>query len=269
MVNPPEWIDRRNGHRTVPMQVLGLGFSRTGTSSLQVALEMLGYVETHHGRHVFSNPFEMDMWIEAINARFFGKGKPYEREDWDRMLGHCQAVTDIPHILFSKDLIEAYPDAKVILTMRDPDSWWKSITETGIPVHRSWLLRLNAWMDPDSEGGKVRELQQLFAAAFFGKVDPGSDEAETAKAGYRAHYDKVRGLVPRERLLEFDVKEGWEPLCKFLGKDVPDTPFPRVNDALQFQQEIAQQKAAILKKILMKFVLPIIVVMACAFIRYR
>ncbi|KAJ7937000.1 P-loop containing nucleoside triphosphate hydrolase protein [Mycena leptocephala] len=234
MTKHPEWIDRRNGKRTVPMQVLGLGFSRTGTSSL----EMLGYVQTNHGRHVFANPFEMDMWIEAMNARF----------DWDRMLGHCQAVADMPHFLFSQNVIEAYPDSKVILTLRDPDSWWKSIEATGVTVPK---------------------VMRLFTVAFFGEVDPQADEAETAKVRFLAHYDEFGSLVPKERLLEFDVKEGWEPLCKFLGKAVPDTPFPRINETQMFQQALAQEKAVILRKIFKRYVLPGIVLVVSAIIGWQ
>ncbi|KAJ7470217.1 hypothetical protein B0H11DRAFT_1920028 [Mycena galericulata] len=91
--------------RTVPMQVLALGFPRTGTASLKIALETLGYVCTNHGFSAFSRTEEINMWIQAIKAKFFGEGTPYGREEWDRLLGDCQAISDMPHILFAEELI--------------------------------------------------------------------------------------------------------------------------------------------------------------------
>ncbi|KAJ7064011.1 hypothetical protein C8F01DRAFT_1250272 [Mycena amicta] len=113
-------INRREAKRKVPLEVLCRGMPRTGTTSMYIALEKLGYDETNHGFKVSANPCDREMWNEAIDAKFFGKGKKYGREEWDALLGHCMAVSDMPHLLFAEDLIAAYPDAKVILTIRDP-----------------------------------------------------------------------------------------------------------------------------------------------------
>ncbi|KAJ7732175.1 P-loop containing nucleoside triphosphate hydrolase protein [Mycena metata] len=226
----PQWVDRRNARRTVPLQVLCLGISRTGTTSMTRALETLGYVKTNHGMDTFYNPYERQMWIEAMNAKFFGKGKLYVREDWDRLLGHCQAVTDAPHYLFARELIEAYPDAKVVLTIRDPDSWWRSASATiGVPI--PLLRRVGALIDPNET--TYETFVNLTWAALFGTENWRGD-AELCKARFTAHYDYVRSLVPAERLLDFNVKEGWGPLCSFLGKEIPDEPFPRLFDTAAY-----------------------------------
>ncbi|KAJ7457728.1 P-loop containing nucleoside triphosphate hydrolase protein [Mycena latifolia] len=231
-----ELIDRRGALRTVPMKVLVLGFFRTGTSSMQVALETLGYKDTHHMVTVAANPLEADMWNEAINAKFFGKGKPYEREEWDQLLGHCQAVADAPSILFSEELIAAYPDAKVVLTNRDPGKWWKSYSESLRTIHLSKRVRLARWLDP-GHIGKVLDLSQSSISIMLGGSWKDATE-ETAKAQLVAHYEKIRRIVPKERLLEYEVGEGWDRLCAFLGNEVPETAFPRLNDTKAIRQMI-------------------------------
>ncbi|KAJ6595806.1 P-loop containing nucleoside triphosphate hydrolase protein [Mycena vulgaris] len=218
-------------NRTVPMQVLALGFSRTGTASLKIALETLGYVRTNHGFDIpLCSPPEIYMWIAAVRAKFYGEGTPYGREEWDRLLGNCQAITDAPHILFAEELIAAYPDAKVVLTNRSPDSWWKSYEATVAKELKPTLqVRLNNWLDP--EYGKKQYLFRLVYAVLF-NTDRVTEDIATAR--FISHYEEVRRLTPKDRILEFEVKEGWEPLTGFLGKEVPQTVFPRINDKDQF-----------------------------------
>ncbi|KAJ6595789.1 P-loop containing nucleoside triphosphate hydrolase protein [Mycena vulgaris] len=221
--------------RTVPMQVLALGFSRTGTASLKIALETLGYVRTNHGFDVAlsTTVAETDMWIAALKAKFHGEGTPFGVEEWDRLLGSCQAVTDLPHILFAEELITAYPDAKVVLTTRDVDSWWKSYEATVVAANTpSVQARLRGAYPAQA---KVLDLFELAHAALLG-TQPLTEEI--AKARFTAHYEEVRRLTPKERLLEFEVREGWAPLAAFLGKEVPATPFPRVNDTAQFNERV-------------------------------
>ncbi|KAJ7722514.1 P-loop containing nucleoside triphosphate hydrolase protein, partial [Mycena metata] len=264
-MSSPQWIDRRNARRTVPLQVLCLGVARTGTSSMTRALETLGYVKTNHGMAVFTNPSEVEMWTEAINAKFFGKGRLYVREDWDRLLGHCQAVTDSPHYLFAKELIEAYPEAKVVLTIRDPDSWWRSANATFVPTlgTTSLLRRVHGWFN--SYAAKRQALGQLTFTAFFG-TENWKDDEELCKARFMAHYDYVRSLVPPGRLLEFDVKQGWAPLCRFLGKKIPDEPFPRLFDTAAWKSMVKRGNSAAAKTIFAK--LAPILVAGCGVVIY-
>ncbi|KAJ7181456.1 P-loop containing nucleoside triphosphate hydrolase protein [Mycena crocata] len=250
--------DRRTAKRTVPMQVLGLGFSRTGTASMRIALETLGYNETNHGFIVWTNPAEMEMWTEAINAKYFGKGKPYGPADWDRLLGHCMAVTDVPHLLFAEELIAAYPDAKVVLTTRDPDSWWKSYAATVGGALESPLGAMNAWLEPET-AGKIRDFWRLVFLAMFQTehVTP-----EIAKVRYAAYYEEVRRMVPKERLLDYRVGEGWEKLCKFLEKDVPAGLFPKVNDTQAFHDHMAKRVLPIWRRAAVKYGVPALLISA-------
>ncbi|KAJ6595787.1 P-loop containing nucleoside triphosphate hydrolase protein [Mycena vulgaris] len=236
MAAPNEDAERTT-HRTVPMQVLALGFGRTGTVSLKLALEALGYVRTNHGFDVMlaSTAAEKDMWIAALKAKFYGEGTPFGREEWDQLLGDCQAVTDQPHILFAAELIAAYPDAKVVLTTRDVESWWASYEAT-VAESVKPVLQARTQSDRDTSPGAV--LLQLIHGALFG-TDCLTEEI--AKARFISHYEEVRRLTPADRLLEFEVKEGWAPLAAFLGKEVPAMAFPRVNDRAQFNQRISEQ----------------------------
>ncbi|KAJ7149269.1 hypothetical protein C8R43DRAFT_888091 [Mycena crocata] len=249
--------------RKVPMKILALGFPRTGTSSLKIALEALGYVKTNHGYMVAweSKPEVMLMWIAAIKAKFHGEGKPYGRKEWDLLLGDCQAVSDIPHILFAEELIAAYPDAQVVLTKRSPDSWWNSYKDTVMNILSPTLqLRLICWVDPQFSGTR-KELSQLARVALFNSEHVTED---VAKKCFEVHYEDVRRLVPMDRLLEFDVKEGWTPLCNFLGKKVPMTSFPRVNDKDEFNRRLSANRAALSWRLAGNFAVPSLVVILVA-----
>ncbi|KAK2737020.1 hypothetical protein FQN55_001352 [Onygenales sp. PD_40] len=220
-------IDRRQCHRTVPMKVLALGVGRTGTASLRAALERLGYVDTYHMMSAsVENPPDCLMWQDALAAKYDGVGE-FGRKEWDQLLGHCQAVCDWPACAFAKELVEAYPNAKVILTTRDVDSWHSSVMKTvwwrvTDPEHRlvsnfSWAASMYWPM-----------LQKFFDTFFKG------DFPNKGKQVYLNHVEEVRSLVPAERLLEYKIGEGWGPLCEFLGEEIPDAPFPRGNDMQGF-----------------------------------
>ncbi|KLJ09351.1 hypothetical protein EMPG_15214 [Blastomyces silverae] len=220
-------IDRRKCHRTVPMKVLALGVGRTGTASLRAALERLGYLDTYHMMSAsIENPPDCLMWQDALAAKYDGVGE-FGRKEWDQLLGHCQAVCDWPACAFAKELIEAYPNAKVILTTRDVDSWHSSVMKTvwwrvTDPEHRlvsnfSWAASMYHPM-----------LQKFFDTFFKG------DFPNKGKQVYLNHVEEVRSLVPKERLLEYKIGEGWGPLCEFLGEEIPDAVFPRGNDMQGF-----------------------------------
>lgn len=123
-------IDRRKCHRVVPMKVLALGLGRTGTASLRTALKQLGFDDCYHMMSAsVENPPDCLMWQDAFAAKFDGVGT-FGRAEWDKLLGHCMAVCDWPAVAFAKELIEAYPEAKVLLTTRDVDSWHSSTMKT-------------------------------------------------------------------------------------------------------------------------------------------
>ncbi|KAI4598224.1 hypothetical protein KJ359_003108 [Pestalotiopsis sp. 9143b] len=222
-------IDKRQCKRTVPMKVLILGLGRTGTASMRAAMKQLGYVDTYHMMNAsIENPPDALLWMDALRAKYDGVGKPFGREDWDKLLGNCQAVCDWPAVAFAKELIEAYPEAKVVLTCRDADSWhastmrtvWWRVTEPELKwlSYVSWAARMYQPM-----------LQKFFDGFFEG------DFPNRGKDIFLRHYDEVRAMVPPERLLDYKVAEGWEPLCGFLGDAVPKgVPFPKINDNSDF-----------------------------------
>ncbi|KAL1600853.1 hypothetical protein SLS60_007241 [Paraconiothyrium brasiliense] len=221
-------IDRRQCTRTVPMKVLILGVGRTGTASLQTAMKQLGYVDTYHMYNCsISNPPDALLWMDALRAKYDGIGAPFKRSDWDKLLGNCQAVCDWPAVAFAKELIEAYPEAKVVLNTRDVDSWhastlktvWWRATDPELKMlsHVSWAA------------GMYQPMLKKFFDTFFEGDFPGR-----GKDVFRRHYEEVRAMVPKDKLLEYRVKEGWEPLCQFLDQPIPRIPFPNTNDNSNF-----------------------------------
>ncbi|CRG83604.1 hypothetical protein PISL3812_00958 [Talaromyces islandicus] len=222
-------IDRRKCRRTVPMKVLALGVGRTGTASLRIALERLGYLRCYHMMCAsVENPPDCLMWHDALAAKYDGEGK-FGREEWDQILGDCQAVCDWPACAFAKELIEAYPNAKVILTTRDVDSWHASVMKTvhwraTDPEHR--MASRVSW----AAGMYYPMLNKFFDTFFRG------DFPNQGKQVYKDHVEEVRSLVPSDRLLEYKITDGWGPLCEFLGEEVPETPFPSGNDMANFKK---------------------------------
>ncbi|KAJ7686717.1 hypothetical protein B0H17DRAFT_1136796 [Mycena rosella] len=240
--------------RKVPMQVLALGFSRTGTAYCTRDVGICA----HQSRVLvaMASPEELDMWIAAIRAKFYGEGTAYGRAEWDRLLGDCM------------ELIAAYPDAKVVLTKRSPDSWWKSYEATVLEARKRTLkLRLSNWMDP-GHNGKMEYLFRLVSTAQFQEERPENITEDIAKARFVARYDEIRRLTPKDRLLEFEVKDGWPPLAAFLGKEVPTAAFPRVNDTVQFNQVISAERRAILWAWAANLVVPLLAVGAAAMLGY-
>ncbi|GME37266.1 hypothetical protein GTA08_BOTSDO03742 [Neofusicoccum parvum] len=219
------------------MEVLCLGMSRTGTSSLREALFQLGYHDVYHGvSAVHQNPRDCEMWLDAYKALKDGDGQ-FGRREWDQLLGHCMAVTDDPCASFARELIEAYPDARVILTVRDsPEAWCRSIERTIWKWGSRWWAERGIFYDFYLwlRGAN----NPLFLMTKRSWYQSGYHEFPTKRGKlYEEHNKYVKSLVPAERLLVFNLKEGWAPLCAFLGKDVPLTPFPRINDSEEFQRK--------------------------------
>lgn len=199
------------------LQVIGAGFGRSGTTSLRAALGILGFAPCYHMRVALTRYGHMGFWIRA---------KAGEPVDYRKLLRGYRATLDWPACDFYRELMAVYPDAKVLLNVRDPDAWYDSMVGTIWAIQKvfpRWLPR-NVWKIHDDI---------LWNSRFHGEF---TNRAAAIEA-YRAHLDEVRRNVPADRLLEFDVREGWEPLCRFLGRPVPDgVPFPRLNDRVYFQR---------------------------------
>lgn len=235
-------INRRECRRVVPMRVLALGLGRTGTASLRSALQELGFRDCYHMMSAsVENPPDCLMWSDALAAKYDGKGR-FGREQWDQLLGHCQAVCDWPAVAFAKELIEAYPDAKVLVTTRDVDSWHASTMKT---VHwRATEPELKFVSKFDWAAGLYQPmLSSEFSLSqqtnnnctdclveFWTEFWEGDFE-KNGKRRFNEYYDEIRSLVPKENLLEYKMGEGWKPLCDFLEVPVPEgKKFPRTND---------------------------------------
>lgn len=199
--------------------VIGAGFGRTGTASLKQALETLGFGPCDHMHENFDHPERFALWSDALRHKDAG-----EPIDWRPLLSGYRAVVDWPGAHFWRELAAAHPQAKVILTVRDPDRWGDSIRATIFP-----LLRHLA-----ETGGEPLPGDIILERTFAHRT---ADRAHCA-AIFAAHNRAVRDALGPDRLLVFDVKEGWEPLCAFLSVPVPDgEPFPHLNDTKEFQSD--------------------------------
>ncbi|KAI1082521.1 P-loop containing nucleoside triphosphate hydrolase protein [Whalleya microplaca] len=223
--------------RTKPMEVLCVGLPRSGTESLQHALIKLGYDYTFHGWDiVLEEPNYCQQWVRLSRKKWFG---PLTGEnnitaaDFDALLGHSVAITDTAGSVFAAELIAAYPDAKVILNYRkDIDAWHNSLVNTIARADSHWLLFLLSCLGREcfwAWHSHIRFMYPGLFRALDGNIKTGI--ARNGKWVYREHCNIIRGLVPKERLLEWTVEDGWEPLCEFLGKPLPDEPFPHANAA--------------------------------------
>ena len=168
------------------------------------------------------------MWNSALDAKYFSRGFPFTREDWDALLGHVAAVTDVPCICFAPELIECYPEAKVVLVERDIDTWYKSFDNTVIQSGFHPVTNYLAYLDPGFTGA-LFWTSLKWRKGFF-RSSNNAELRANIKDVYREHYATVRRVTPKERLLEYKLGSGWEPLCHFLGKEIPDVPFPRLNE---------------------------------------
>lgn len=195
---------------------------------MREAMKQLGYVDTYHMMSAsIENPPDSLMWRDAFAAKY-DNGPPFTKENWDQLLGHCQAICDWPSVAFAKELIEAYPEAKVILTTREVNSWHASTMRTvywRVTDPEIQWLQYFSW----GAGFYYPMLRKFFDTFFEG------DFESRGKEIYLRHYNDVRRMVPKENLLEFNITEGWEPLCDFLGESIPaGRKFPHVNDNSDF-----------------------------------
>ncbi|MGH8933621.1 MAG: sulfotransferase family protein [Egibacteraceae bacterium] len=217
------------------LQVIGAGFGRTGTMSLKVALEELGFGPCYHMYELLEHPEQAGQWEAATH---------WEPIDWHALLDGYRAGVDWPVCSFYANLMKANPDAKIVLTVRDPDRWYQSTLATifgnaGMSTEsslRSLPLRLS-----------IRKMLPVFRVidqliwdhTFGGRFTDRRHAIEV----FERHNEEVKRHVPPERLLVYQVSEGWAPLCEFLGVAAPDMPFPHLNDSQEFHARIRRRRA--------------------------
>lgn len=209
----------------MPLKVIGAGLGRTGTLSLKAALEDLGFFRCYHMVEVLAHPEHVRVWDAAA------RGEPV---DWEALLRGYQATVDWPACNFYAEFARLYPDAKVILTVRDPERWYDSALHTIYAVGRA----LPRWAMPFNPRFRLilgMADRLIWSGMFQGRFE----DRAFALDVFRRHTEEVRRTVPPDRLLVYEVKEGWSPLCAFLDVPVPENkPFPHLNDAEDFRARL-------------------------------
>jgi hypothetical protein len=245
---------------TSGLKVIGAGFGRTGTLSIKVALEELGFAPCYHMSEVFDHPKHVPLWDAASRG---------ETVNWRELFKGYQATVDWPSCTFYKELMKVYPDAKVLLTVRNAEKWYESAQSTIFQVvsresspFSGLLLRL---LFPHMRQTVEMMKTLIWEGTFNGNFADKHYAIET----FNQHIEEAKKYVPPEQLLVYDVKEGWEPLCAFLGVEVPrDKPFPHLNDRFSFNARRSWQR--ILPVIIVrKMLVPATILLALFFIVLR
>ena len=204
------------------LSVIGAGFGRTGTTSMKTALELLELGACHHMKEVMS-PETIADWLAIAEG---------QQPDWDQIFSGYGSCIDWPAAFFWRELAEYYPDAKVLLTVRNSESWYKSMENTILKV--------------------LKTSPQAFAVAdkLVGErvFNRRLDDKDWVISIYEQNIRDVQAAFSSDRLLTYELGTGWEPLCSFLGKPVPDVPFPQSNTTQDFQELVRQKKEAMAAK---------------------
>jgi len=207
------------------LRVIGAGFGRTGTLSLKQALDELGFGPTYHMEEVFRHPSHVGRWLDYAS---------HGTTDWDALFASYDSVVDFPASCAWEQLASQYPSAKIVLTVRDPSRWWTSTATTIYPTRTmfpGWFTQLVPFTR--------RWLEMTDRLVWSGIFDGQFEDREHAVRVFEEHIAHVRSRCEPERLLVFDVSQGWEPLCAFLDVRVPTRPFPHVNDAATLRRRFA------------------------------
>ncbi|MDA0349867.1 MAG: hypothetical protein O3C43_14260 [Verrucomicrobia bacterium] len=203
------------------LKLIGAGLGRTGTGSLKLALEQLGLGRCYHMTEIMHNPEYIPNWIDAAD------GNP----DWETIYKDYGATVDYPGCTFYKELADHYPDAKVLLTVRDANKWFESTNETILSPKVSDFIRNSPW-------------GHMIQKTIWNTLDNRMQDRDFMVSYYKNRNQEVIDSFPPERLLVYEVKEGWAPLCEFLEVPIPDTDFPRINSREETKELFAQLIAA-------------------------
>jgi hypothetical protein len=201
------------------MKLIGAGFGRSGTMSLKSALEQLGYGPCYHMKIALKRPHHLRFFLRAWRGK---------KVNWGRFFRHYNSVVDWPTCAFYRELMIEYPDAKILLNIRDPEDWYNSMFETIYAIQPAF-----PWWFPHS----VRAVHDEII--WNGNLKSVFNDREKAIEAYEEWIDSVKNTVPADRLLVYKVKEGWKPLCDFLGVPVPEgKEFPFINERKSFKRWI-------------------------------
>jgi hypothetical protein len=196
------------------LALIGAGLGRTGTLSLKAALERIGYGPCYHMIEVLVSPERGRHWLEQARSG---------SQDWDAIFRGYRATVDWPAAAVWRELVRRYPNAKVLLSLRDADRWYDSVMNTIYPV----MLQ----GPPESAPAVLHEFHKMVYELIFLRTFSGRlGERAHARRVFEEHNQAVIDEVPASKLLVYRPGDGWEPLCRFLGAPVPEAPYPHLND---------------------------------------
>ncbi len=207
----------------MPIKVLGSGYGRTGTMSLKLALEQLGFGPCYHMVELFKNAEGIKHWEQAGRQ---------EAVNWDELFMSYRSIVDFPGAIYFEEMAKYYPEAKVIHTVRDPEDWYESAKATIFSFDPGMATKMKILLTtPFSARSRhiMRIIQMHQNAIWSYQFEKKFEDKDYAIENFKRHTQRVQDTIPADRLLVFDVREGWEPLCKFLEVSVPSEPFPRSN----------------------------------------
>ena len=213
------------------IKIIGAGLPRTGTNTLKASLETLGYSKTYHMKELLMNPKNLHYWLKLEETG---------STDWDALYEGCQATVDFPAYPWYKEHLERYPEAKVIMTVRPFENWYTSVFST------IWTA------GPQTVGEKIGMLLKMlfntrirntikcvkFSKRMIFKVHLQGrfEDKSFAEEVFNKHMADVKAHVPADKLLIYDVRDGWGPLCTFLGVPEPKDPLPHLNKKENFKE---------------------------------
>lgn len=206
------------------VQVIGAGFGRTGTWSLKAALEEIGFGPSFHMIDLLKHPDRSAMFLAALNG---------EEVDWNEVFEGYRSTVDWPGCTFYQRILAAYPDAKVILSVRDPDKWYESAKKT---IYALKEAAARGELVGDGPGAPPEVLMMIRTLIWDTTFEDRFAEKDFALEVFNRHNEEVKQVVPADQLLVYEIQQGWAPICEFLGVETPDTEFPHLNDAETFRQ---------------------------------
>ena len=206
------------------LKVIGANFGRTATMSLKQGLEILGFEKCYHMSEVVVHPEHVKLWLDAWRGK----------DIWTKLFAGYQAAVDWPAAAFWPQLMHVYPEAKIVLSIRDADKWFESARNTIFQSMDSNLLAKDEVLRT-----RIEMLKEIIVdGTFNGDL---TDKDKCIKI-YKENIERCRSEVPLDRLIEFDTFLGWEQLCKELDCKIPEKPYPHVNKAAEFTHRWRNQK---------------------------
>lgn len=242
------------------VKVLSLGLPRTGSMSMAEALTILGYKHVFHAGVIWEHPERWAFFERAADAHFPSlatyTGNEFTLNDWNSMFGASEAITDVAAV-FAEQMIRAYPHAKVIVVKRDFESWSRSYDESLLRMVFGMIPWISCTLAEPLLGSHLTTAMRKQTAGFLGCSD--GDQARNRKVmleKYNDHHSLICRLVPPENLLEMQLGEGWGPICAFLQKPTPESPFPHVNDSATLRAMIREKQLGFIREMLFTKLVP-------------